>query len=176
MPFHPDSRVIVEQISDKNWCLVEPLTYKGKSEVFTAPAEYVTDFASVPRITSWLIPTYGNYTPAAILHDVLLTDYLASGLVSSRDTDGLFRRILRELGVPFTRRWLMWTGVRWGAAFNGKRRDGIARDLPLMLLLSLLCLPVVLPGVVGVSLSLVLNWIIEAVTSGKAESKGIWKT
>lgn len=176
MPFSSDSQIVVEQVSDRNWILLDRLLYEGKDEWFGVPVGYVTDFASVPRITSWLIPTYGDYTPAAILHDYLLTDELPHGYVTSRDIDGIFRRVLRELGVPFTRRWMMWLGVRWGAMFNGKRRGGILPDVPKMLLLSLLFLPIILPGVVGVSISLVLNLMLETATSGHSDTKGIWKT
>jgi hypothetical protein len=81
-----------------------------------------------------------------VLHDWLIVRAIPAGFVSSRDADGIFRRVLREQGVPFVKRWLMWTGVRWGALFNPPRRAGWLRDLPLVLIWTLLALPVVLPA------------------------------
>jgi hypothetical protein len=157
MPFADHSRVVVEQVSDNTFCLQEPLIYHGHYETFTVPAGYVTDFASVPRPLVWLIPTYGKYTQAAILHDYLITDAQPARLITSVDTDGMFRRVMRELGVPFARRWLMWCGVRWGAIFNPRRREGSLRTLPKVALVSLLALPIVLPGVLGVAVSLLIS-------------------
>jgi hypothetical protein len=157
MPFTGDSAVVVEQVTDRTWRLRETLEYVGRDERFTIPAGYETDFASVPRIAVWLIPTYGVYTRAAILHDWLITDAQPAGLITSVDTDGMFRRVMRELGVPFARRWLMWCGVRWGAIFNPRRREGSLRTLPKVALVSLLALPIVLPGVLGVAVSLLIS-------------------
>ena len=82
---------------------------------FVVPAGFRTDFASVPRVVTWLVPRFGAYTLAAILHDWLVTEGLRTGVVTSRQADGIFRRVMRESGVPVLRRWLMWAGVRWGA-------------------------------------------------------------
>ena len=121
-------RVVVEQIDAIRWRLAEDIRYVGERDEFIVPAGYVTDFATVPRVAVWLIPRFGLYTPAAILHDFLLTHCLESGRINSTDADGLFRRAMKDLGVPPARRWLMWTGVRWGALFNRSRRKGWSKD------------------------------------------------
>jgi hypothetical protein len=112
MPFHGD--VVVRELGGHDgsrWRLVEPLRYDGKHEQFVVPAGFTTDFASVPRALTWLVPRYGRYTKAAILHDCLWRR-CADGEFSWVDADGIFRRVMRELGVPFLRRWLMWGAVR----------------------------------------------------------------
>jgi hypothetical protein len=82
--------------------------------MFTVPKGFTTDFASVPRIFVWLLPRYGRWTQAAVLHDFLW--HLArEGKFNKADADGIFNRALRELEVPFLRRWIMWAAVRWGA-------------------------------------------------------------
>lgn len=132
-------RVIVEQITDVTWRTQFPIRHVGaEGDVFDVPEGYLTDFASVPRVATPLIPRYGRWTLPAILHDRLLTDYLASGAVTSVEADGLFRRALREQGVPPVKRWLMWTGVRWGAAFNKTRRAGWWQTAPAVLGISAL--------------------------------------
>ncbi|MGH3761974.1 DUF1353 domain-containing protein [Actinophytocola sp.] len=128
----------------------------GADTTFVIPAGYLTDFASVPRITAWLIPRTGDYTPAAVAHDWLLSDALADKKITSCEVDDAFREIMRSLGVPWARRWLMWAGVRWAAVLSPLRRPGWLRDLPMVLLVSLCALPFVLPGVIGVGVSLIL--------------------
>jgi hypothetical protein len=146
------------------WQTISPLHIKierdeGYATMFTVPAGYDTDFASVPRITAWLIPRTGDYSPAAVAHDWLITNALPAGLIDSRSVDRAFREIMHSLGVPGPRRWLMWAGVRWAAAFSKTRRPGWWRDLPALLGVSLPVIPFVLPGVLGVLVSQVLIWI-----------------
>ena len=103
---------------------VHKCEYVGKDQVLHIPAEFVTDLATVPRLFWALLPPTGAYEKAAVLHDVLCTRlavayrYGQRATVSSRDTDGLFRRVMRECGVRFVTRWVMWAGVRYGALAN----------------------------------------------------------
>ena len=72
--------------------------------------------------------------------------------LSSRDVDGLFRRVVREEQAldkfrgPLHRtrdlvvRWLLWTGVRLGALANPNRRPGWWRDAPAVAAISALTL------------------------------------
>jgi hypothetical protein len=108
MPFYREEMIDIRQTGDTTFALVAPVRYRGKHESFLVPAGQDTDFASVPVGITWLIPRYGRWTKAAILHDYLWR----TGVVSKRDADGIFRRALRELGVPLYKRWLMWTAVR----------------------------------------------------------------
>lgn len=147
MPFR-NPHVSVTQTDEHLWELDRPLEYSwARGWGYVVDAGYVTDFASVPRFIWWLVPTYGNYTAATVLHDALITVALPAGRTSSRSVDRIFREAMAELGVSFPRRWLMWAGVRWGALFNRKRRAGSLATLPGVLLVSLLALPFILPAV-----------------------------
>jgi hypothetical protein len=123
MPF--DSDVIVREVGDDTWELVEPIRYRGNRDMFVVPKGFSTDFASVPRAFQWLLPRYGAYTKSAILHD-FLCDESKAGRFDRDDADGLFRRSMRELGVSFLRRWLMWAAVsaatRWIDVKRGRFR------------------------------------------------------
>lgn len=141
--------VRVEQVSGSTWKLLASIAYDG----FVVPAGYVTDFASVPRLTSWLIPSSGEYNAAAIVHDWLITDVLPTGAVTSREVDRTFREAMRDLGVSLPRRWLMWAGVRLGAILNPRRRSGSLQTLLGVLAVVLVALPILLPAVVGVLVS-----------------------
>jgi hypothetical protein len=168
--FTEDSYVLVKQLDapeykSKFWELEHPLVYVGKTgEKFVVTTPFNTDFASVPRVFVWFLPRYGRYTRAAILHDSLWKRAKAGGM-AWRDADGLFRRAMRELNVPFLRRWIMWTAVRWGGLAH--LRDGSGKgwwkDAPLVLLFTLIAAPVVLPAATVVFVSLVLFYIYETI-------------
>jgi hypothetical protein len=167
-----DSELSIQARTATTWSLTAPLIWTGtKGDTFTVPVGFVTDFATIPRFLHWLVSPYGAYTRAAVLHDWLLVSLAtwASATsdpdrvyppilppANSRDTDGIFRRVMQDLGVPWSTRWVMWTGVRWGALFNSRRAYGrdFGKDAAKVLGISLVALPVVLPGVLGVVISL----------------------
>lgn len=166
-----DSELHIVAAGPRTWALTAPLAWNGtQGDTFTVPIGFVTDFASVPRFLHWLVSTYGAYTRAAVLHDWLLTELakwqsvwdsggkmpLWDPPANSRDCDGIFRRVMEDLGVDWATRWAMWTAVRWASLFNPRRAYGraIGKDLPAMLGMSALVLPFALPGAVGVLISL----------------------
>lgn len=152
------SALVVEEIDGTFWKVREPLRYEGADETFEVPVGFRTDFASVPRPVVWLIPRYGVYTRAAILHDYLLR----SEVVSAVDADGLFRRALRECRVSFPRRWMMWTAVRFGSRLRGASPAALA-VFTAIAVLSILFLAI--PTVV-VTVFLVLFWLVELTVWG----------
>jgi hypothetical protein len=164
MPFDSDT-ITVRRFDADTWTVVDPLVYRGRRDTFTVPAGFRTDFATVPRVVVWLIPRFGRYTLAAVLHDWLVTEGLRTGAVSSRDADGLFRRVMREQGVPPARRWLMWTGVRLGALASPLRRRGWWRTAPRVLAIAVLAAPVVVPPGLLIAAALAVYGVVEGVVS-----------
>ena len=179
MPFEPGS-LTVSRVDADTWALVDDLVYKGRRDRFVVPAGFRTDFATVPRVVSWLVPRFGTYTLAAILHDWLCTVGIATGQVTSREADGLFRRIMRESGVPVLRRWLMWAGVRWGALTDGDRRPGWPASAPAVFAISLLAAPIVVPPGVLIAVALAVYGLAEGalglVTSSTSRDAGSLRT
>jgi hypothetical protein len=155
----------VRRVSDELWEVVAALVYHGRRDTFVVPAGFRTDFATVPRMVVWLIPRFGRYTLAAVLHDWLTSEGLRTGVVSSRDADGLFRRVMAELGVPPVRRWVMWAGVRWGALANPLRRPGWLRDAPRVLAVSVPAAPVVVPPALLITAALAVYTAVESVVT-----------
>ncbi|ONM46860.1 DUF1353 domain-containing protein [Nocardia donostiensis] len=147
------SELVVAEIDQQFWRVTAPLTYRGSEQEFVVPAGFRTDFASVPRPVMWLVPRYGVYTKAAILHDYLL----CSGVVGTADADGIFRRALREAGVSLPRRWMMWAAVRLGHRLAGATAGDIAL-FGVIAVVSILFLAV--PATV-VTVYLMLFWVIE---------------
>jgi hypothetical protein len=127
-----------------------PAEYVGETEVITIPTGTRTDLASVPRLFWWFLAPFGAHEGAAVVHDHLCDelnrywretrrhergerpDPPPPPQINSRDTDGLFRRICREAGVPAPLYWELWWGVRLGALWNPARRTGWLRDSPVV--------------------------------------------
>jgi|GEM_PF-1487943 len=147
----------------KFWKTVGAIEYTGgRGESFYVESGFQTDFASVPRVFVWFLPRYGRYTRAAILHDHL-AERARKADFPWRDADGVFRRVMREDGVPFLHRWVMWAGVRWGSItqFRTGGLEGWWRDAPLVLVISIVALPVLLGPVIAITLSYLLFLVYE---------------
>jgi hypothetical protein len=164
VPFEPGT-LVVQSIDADTWATVDPLVYRGRWDRFVVPAGFRTDFATVPRVVSWLVPRFGAYTLAAILHDWLCTEGIRSGTVTSREADGIFRRVMRESGVPVLRRWLMWAGVRWGALVDAQRRPGWPASAPGVLAISVLAAPLVIPPAIVIAPGILVFAVAERVVS-----------
>jgi Protein of unknown function (DUF1353) len=139
-----------------DWSMTSPLTWTGtfrgnvgRLRVEASEAEpFVTDLASVPQSLTWLVPRYGKYTKAAILHDYLCqtvgketiavyrtpttaakrdassSDVQLIRLEDRSDADEIFRLAMTELGVPWAQRWLMWSAASvatlWTSLWPGR--------------------------------------------------------
>lgn len=179
-----DSELSVIAHGPSTWMVLAPLIWTGtKGDTFTVPVGFRTDFATVPRFLHWLISPYGAYTRAAVLHDWLLGEladwtirrrgFIQSAPVTpsppanSRDCDGIFRRVMQDLGVPWAKRWIMWAAVRVGALFSSRRAYGrqFTRDAPRVLgmLLLVLCSVVIPLAAAAVLISLGLAWIVTGI-------------
>ena len=73
----------------------------------------------------------------------------------------MFRRVMRESGVPVLRRWLMWAGVRWGALTDERRRAGWWASAPGVLAISLVAAPLVVPPAILIAPGLVVYAVAE---------------
>ncbi len=137
MPF--PAPLDLRHMPGSSYLTLAPFPYIGVRDEWTVPAGFRTDLTSVPRPFRWLVDVGGDHAPAAVLHDYLSREYLwpmtgATGtLVDRSDADGIFRRVLGELGVSAPRRWLMWAGVRVGC----RLRDATGQDWYYVLLLTL---------------------------------------
>lgn len=181
-----DSELSIRAVGPTTWETTAPLTWTGREgDTFTVPAGFVTDFATVPRFLHWLWLPYGAYTRAAVLHDWLLTELaiwvkarprtdgqdwnpLDPLLADSHDIDGIFRAAMRDLGVPWLKRWTGWTAVRWAALFNPRRAygRGFMQDAPKVLGMSLLIVVPVAFGAIPVLLVLGLVRLATWATGG----------
>lgn len=62
----------IVQANEDHWVLLQPFSYtKDDGTIITAPAGMTTDLASIPRFAWDLLPPFGKYTGAAVIHDFL---------------------------------------------------------------------------------------------------------
>ncbi len=94
------------------------LDSKRSQRTVRVPVGFITDFASIPKAFWSIIPPYGKYTKAAVLHDYI---YKYHGFVSGdqfisytrKEADQIFLKAMEVLGVGRVKRWTMYTAVRW---------------------------------------------------------------
>lgn len=72
------------------------------------PKGYNTDLASVPRLLWSIIPPFGEYTFAAIIHDYLYD----KGMFTKEFADKEFRMIMKYSNVIGHKRFIMYSSVK----------------------------------------------------------------
>ena len=126
-------RVVLRQVDDNNFHLVEALVLTPPGDMPGRPAAplvirpgwLTSDLASIPGVLGWFARRHGRHTPAALVHDFLITDegtpppagLPADWVLDPERADLLFREMLLASGVPPVRSYLMWSAVtartRW---------------------------------------------------------------
>lgn len=105
--------LVVSPLTDgRRWRLVFPfgydVGYEGSDDRITVPTGFVTDFASTPPPIWWLIPPWGKYGKAAVVHDYL---YMVKTR-TRKQADVIFREAMVVLGVPEWQVFVMYWAVR----------------------------------------------------------------
>jgi hypothetical protein len=99
--------------------LLEDITIETPAGKITIPAGFKTDFASVPRAFWSIIPPWGKYSEAALVHDYLYS--AASKAIKSmsrKEADDIFLELMKEAGVPWWQRQAIYWAVRmWGKSY-----------------------------------------------------------
>lgn len=98
--------------SGQQWQVEREFTYyighRNSSDSVTIQQGFVTDFASIPRIFWSILPPFGKYTQAAVLHDYMCWKRKHS----SRETHRVFLESMEVLGVPTWKRKIMYYAVK----------------------------------------------------------------
>jgi len=66
-----ETELILKPDGFKTWKLVKDFTQQTSQGEITVPKDSRTDLASVPRMFWMLIPPFGRYSQAAVVHDHL---------------------------------------------------------------------------------------------------------
>ena len=108
------SKLILWPLSGgKKWQLVETFGFwtgqsVGQGEYIEVPAGFVTDFATVPRVFWFVIPPWGRYGKAAVLHDYLYAQQRSS----RKRCDRIFKHAMKILSVPRWKVFLIYNSVK----------------------------------------------------------------
>lgn len=114
-----NSHLTIRPVDDNEsrWVLVEQLEYTVPMEIIvraggprrlTVRAGFQTDLASIPRVFWSILPPFGRYTAAAVLHDYLYQAHDGTRL----HADLVFLAAMEELKVRRWKRAVMYRAVR----------------------------------------------------------------
>ena len=118
-------RELVQELLDDGMDETEARLAVDEARTFSPREDNPTDLASIPRFMRWFEDPYGKHSLAALIHDELITAEVNGGRLGS-DTlaDRFFRDMMRAAGVPWLKRWIMWSAVALRSRFaaGGRRR------------------------------------------------------
>ena len=103
---------VLRQVGERTWEVEEDvrITLPGTERAVEIRRGFRTDLASVPRLLWPLVPPFGRYSMAAVVHDFL---YAQGGREADRcQADWAFYHLMVALGVRPWRRVLMFLAVR----------------------------------------------------------------
>lgn len=116
---------LVRELVDDGMDEPEARRAVDEARTFSPRDDNPTDLASIPRFMRWFENPYGRHSLAALIHDELITDDVNGGRLGS-DTlsDRFFREMMGSSGVPWLKRWIMWSAVALRSRFaaGGLRR------------------------------------------------------
>lgn len=120
------SELVVQSIDERKWKVMERFNYNidtaDSVNAVEVPVGFITDFASIPRILWNVLPPWGKYGKAAVIHDYMYTEhkhsvYSAEGVesfvqIERKQADGIFLQAMEVLGVNKITRYAMYYAVR----------------------------------------------------------------
>lgn len=118
---HVLDRIIVEPLPNgRDWRLTTPFVFylSGPAhERVVVDFDFVTNFASIPRVLWSLLPPTGPYTAATVIHDWLCrypVVYSDRGprTITQAEGDRIFLNVMQILGVSWLVRHTLYRGVR----------------------------------------------------------------
>lgn len=118
------------------WVVTEPFKYfigsPNSGRYVLVPAGFLTDGASVPRLLWCLIPPWGKYGQAAVVHDYLCEygttidetkGHTAQIVCNDREfADAMFLESMEVLEVPRWKQTVMGAGVNIYRKMTGKKK------------------------------------------------------
>lgn len=123
------------------WSVTKPFIYYlgelGSGRYVVIPVGYITDGASVPKIFRNLLPCWGIYGPAAVVHDRLCEtlEVFVDGVpvkITRAQADEIFKEAMEALKTPTWKVNLMYGAVRGYAKLMNITEPSGLKDLNLM--------------------------------------------
>ncbi len=119
----------------RTWTVKRPFSYHVGSQYsrtyITVPRNFETDFASIPRWLSWLLPEWAKFHKAAPIHDLLYrTQQIMGKPITRKRADNIFLEAMLVAWRNYPMRTLMayleylavriFAGNAWRRARIGK--------------------------------------------------------
>ena len=106
--------LVITPLQDgKTWIILSDFGYEigeeGSGNIINVPIGTYTDFASIPRLLWAILPRWGKYGNAAVIHDWLYWDQARS----RADADKIFLEGMAVLEVAKWKQFAMYYAVRW---------------------------------------------------------------
>ncbi len=105
----------LKYFSYNKWQLVSSYSYMCLGYIIIVPAKFITDLASTPKILWNIFEPFGKgYLRASIIHDYLYSKECKYSyeFIDRKIADRIFLEIMKENGVNFLKRSLMYGAVR----------------------------------------------------------------
>ena len=106
-----DALVVSPLTDGRTWILLRPFGYvgtEGSGDTVECMIGFMTDFASIPRLFGTVLPTWGKYGNAAVIHD-----WLNWSKQSPRPAaDQIMLEAMGVLAVPSWQRYPIYWAVR----------------------------------------------------------------
>ena len=108
-----DALVVTPLADGKTWVVLRDFGYdvgeEGSADRIDVAIGFQTDFASIPRVFWAVLPRWGRYGNAAVIHDWLYWSQKSS----RREADRVFLEGMGVLGVGLVTRSVIFLAVRW---------------------------------------------------------------
>lgn len=113
------SELHVQKLHNGKWLLTREFCFTVDGQLHCVPQGFETDFASVPRLPFTYLLAGNTSHEAAVIHDWMYADGF-----DREFADSAFLAALKEEGVVWWRRNLMWLAVRLGGSwvYDAKRK------------------------------------------------------
>jgi Protein of unknown function (DUF1353) len=123
-----------------NWLLLKDFPYTDElGKTINVRAGFVTDFASIPRLFWVVLPKWGKYGYAAVIHDWLYWNWSDPKLphdqqYSQEFADFILLKGMKVSGVRTVKQYLIFKAVRWFGFFAWYRNQedrlgGVKREI-----------------------------------------------
>ncbi len=125
--------VLTRDEAKRVWVLFEKCSYQTAGHTITAPANYETDLASIPRIFWSILAPEELSLAAPLFHDLI---YRCGGslpqdglnpfdgkLYERKEVDDLFLELMKKAKIPRWKRTAAYLAVRGFAAFAWKKQN-----------------------------------------------------
>ena len=114
--------MVISPLSDgKTWKMLSELRYEvgrpDSGDVVEVPIGFYTDFASIPHIFWLILPRWGKYGYAAVIHDFLYSDQTRTRL----EADQIFLEAITLREVSETKKYAIYWTIRLLGYFGWRR-------------------------------------------------------